>query len=205
MRECGLYVMKGRPYIGARPDGLVECECCQKRILEVKCPETMKKFLQENMKKTKENVPQKLKHTMTFFYQVQMQMNLTGVRHSVFVYISMNDNLRIKVEFYEYYFQDVVEKASYFFQKYVPRSHRNQGNATITRVTDTHVFLIPKPGNKLQSENLRPISLTSCVGKQKEHVILNKLHAYVDDKGLLLSSPLLPRPMIGFRPQGWNS
>lgn len=119
VRESGLYVMEGRPYIGASPDGLVECECCPKRVLEVKCPKTMKKLVQENMEKTKENVPgQKLRHTMTFFYQVQMQMNLTGVRHSVFVYISADDNLHIKVEFDEDYFQDVVERASCFFQKY---------------------------------------------------------------------------------------
>ncbi|KAG0433807.1 hypothetical protein HPB47_019563 [Ixodes persulcatus] len=118
VRESGLYVMEGRPYIGASPDGLVECECCPKRVLEVKCPKTMKKLVQENMEKTKENVPgQKLRHTMTFFYQVQMQMNLTGVRHSVFVYISADDNLHIKVEFDEDYFQDVVERASCFFQK----------------------------------------------------------------------------------------
>lgn len=121
LRECGLYVMEGRPYIGASPDGLVECECCPKRVLEVKCPESMKKFLRENMEKSKENTPgQKLKHTTTFFCQVQMQMGLAGLRHGdLFVYIGEDDNLCIKLEFDKSFFQDVVERASYFFEKYV--------------------------------------------------------------------------------------
>ncbi|KAG0429281.1 hypothetical protein HPB47_023794 [Ixodes persulcatus] len=28
LSKCGLYVMQGRPYIGASPDALVECQCC---------------------------------------------------------------------------------------------------------------------------------------------------------------------------------
>lgn len=53
--------------------------------------------------------------------------------------------------------------------------------------------MIQKPGMKLQLENLRPISLTSCVGKLMENVILNRLNAYMEDRGLF------PHTMIGFR------
>lgn len=45
VRGCRLFIMEGWPYIGASPDGLVECKCCVSRVLEVKCPETTKKFL----------------------------------------------------------------------------------------------------------------------------------------------------------------
>lgn len=37
------------------------------------------------------------------------------------------------------------------------------------------VVFIPKHKKKLSIENLRPISLTSCLGKLMEHVILNRL------------------------------
>ncbi|XP_029843622.2 uncharacterized protein LOC115326830 [Ixodes scapularis] len=121
VRECGQHVMEGRPYIGASPDGLVEFICCPKRILEVKCLEIMNKFLQENMEKTKDNVSgENLKRMTTCFCQVQMQMGLAGVKHGdLFVYVSEHDNVCIKVEFDEDYFQDVVERASSFFEKYV--------------------------------------------------------------------------------------
>lgn len=54
--------------------------------------------------------------------------------------------------------------------------------------------LIPKPGKAIGIDNLRPISLTSCLGKVAEHVILNRLTRYVEGKGVL------PHSMIGFRP-----
>ncbi|KAG0419117.1 hypothetical protein HPB47_004355, partial [Ixodes persulcatus] len=57
------------------------------------------------------------------------------------------------------------------------------------------VIMIPKPGKKLQPETLRPISLTSCVGKLMEHIVLNRLNKYIDEKGLS------PHTMIGFRPK----
>lgn len=59
---------------------------------------------------------------------------------------------------------------------------------------DAKIVMIPKPGKKLHLENLRPISLTSCMGKLLEHVVLNRLHALMDERGLF------PHTMIGFRP-----
>ncbi|XP_037518278.1 uncharacterized protein LOC119395057 [Rhipicephalus sanguineus] len=55
------------------------------------------------------------------------------------------------------------------------------------------IIFIPKPGKKLCVENLHPISLTSCVGKLMEHVVLNRLQGYAEDKAIF------PATMIGFR------
>ncbi|KAM7314805.1 hypothetical protein ISCGN_004589 [Ixodes scapularis] len=57
-----------------------------------------------------------------------------------------------------------------------------------------NLVLIPKPGKPPTLANLRPISLTSCVGKLMEHVIQIRLHRYLED------SHLLPDTMFGFRP-----
>lgn len=54
-------------------------------------------------------------------------------------------------------------------------------------------ILIPKPGKTLSIENLRPISLTSCVGKALEHVLMNHWQKYLED------NDLFPGSMIGFR------
>ncbi|XP_037526471.1 uncharacterized protein LOC119403622 [Rhipicephalus sanguineus] len=56
------------------------------------------------------------------------------------------------------------------------------------------VILIPKPGKPPSLDNLRPISLTSCVGKVAEHAILNRLSRYLED------NDVYPHHMIGFRP-----
>ncbi|XP_070390919.1 uncharacterized protein [Dermacentor albipictus] len=52
-------------------------------------------------------------------------------------------------------------------------------------------ILIPKPGKPPHTDNLRPISLTSCVGKV--HVLLNKWQGYLEREGLY------PATLIGFR------
>ncbi|XP_072142785.1 uncharacterized protein [Dermacentor andersoni] len=54
-------------------------------------------------------------------------------------------------------------------------------------------ILIPKPGKPPNIENLRPISLTSCVGKALEHVLMNRWQRYLEDSGLY------PNTVIGFR------
>lgn len=56
------------------------------------------------------------------------------------------------------------------------------------------VTFIPKPGKPLNSKNLRPISLTSCVGKLFEHLVYNRLSPHVEDNGYF------PDTMYGFRP-----
>lgn len=53
--------------------------------------------------------------------------------------------------------------------------------------------LIPKPGKAPNIENLRPISLTSCVGKVMEHVVFNRLNGYLEDNEVYTYN------MIGFR------
>lgn len=56
------------------------------------------------------------------------------------------------------------------------------------------VILIPKPGRSPGLENLRPISLTSCIGKVMEHAVHNRISRYIERKGLF------PYNVVGFRP-----
>ncbi|KAM7313515.1 hypothetical protein ISCGN_003377 [Ixodes scapularis] len=56
------------------------------------------------------------------------------------------------------------------------------------------ITLIPKPGKPLNPKNLRPISLTSCVGKLFEHMVHNRLSPHIEDKDYF------PDTMYGFRP-----
>ncbi|XP_077508619.1 uncharacterized protein LOC144120005 [Amblyomma americanum] len=54
-------------------------------------------------------------------------------------------------------------------------------------------ILIPKLGKPPDTDNLRPILLTSCVDKVLEHVLLNRWQDYLEPDGLY------PATVIGFR------
>lgn len=58
---------------------------------------------------------------------------------------------------------------------------------------EARTVLIPKPGKPPDIENLRPISLTSCVGKVLEHALLNRWQRYLED------GEHYPNTMLGFR------
>lgn len=58
-----------------------------------------------------------------------------------------------------------------------------------------NLIFIPKPGKRLGFENIRPISLTSGVGKLMEHVVQTRLNRYMEENGLYADT------MIGFRPK----
>eukprot|EP00112_Aurelia_sp_Birch-Aquarium-sp1_P023692 Seg7145.1 transcript_id=Seg7145.1/GoldUCD/mRNA.D3Y31 product="hypothetical protein" protein_id=Seg7145.1/GoldUCD/D3Y31 len=38
VKNCGLFISKGYPFLGASPDGIVYCDCCPFRCVEIKCP-----------------------------------------------------------------------------------------------------------------------------------------------------------------------
>lgn len=57
------------------------------------------------------------------------------------------------------------------------------------------IRFIPKPKKNLNLENLRPISLTSCVGKAFERVVNTRLMRYLEKENLM------PHTQFGFRPR----
>ena len=38
IQSTGLLIDKEEIYLGATPDGLVSCDCCEDHVLEIKCP-----------------------------------------------------------------------------------------------------------------------------------------------------------------------
>lgn len=46
------------------------------------------------------------------------------------------------------------------------------------------IVMIPKPGKKLQVTNLRPISLTSCLGKLYERIVTKRLQHCMEENEL---------------------
>ena len=86
----GLVINPSYPFIGASPDGIVKCDCCGERILEIKCPYKMKdkdlKVEHSNFYlKKKEDGKMKLERSHEYFYQVQTQLGVCQLEEAFFV------------------------------------------------------------------------------------------------------------------------
>ncbi|KAH9372577.1 hypothetical protein HPB48_016477 [Haemaphysalis longicornis] len=79
--ELGLCISKKWQFIAASPDGLVECSCCGRGVLEIKCPYKHRNALVSDISdKTfclDENL--NLKDTHEYMYQVQAEMECADV------------------------------------------------------------------------------------------------------------------------------
>ena len=94
VEETGFHVNAEYPYLGATPDGLVYCSCHESKVLEIKCPykykngllkwETDKDFILDNNCKAKNNHP--------YYFQMQLQMLLTGFNYADLLIYSPVDN-----------------------------------------------------------------------------------------------------------------
>ena len=83
------------PIVGASPDGMVTCDCCRDGVLEVKCSYCYKNDFPDVdnsrfcMSKTDDGT-WSLKHSHTYYYQVQLQMHVCSVEYAYFVVWSGN-------------------------------------------------------------------------------------------------------------------
>ncbi|XP_037556958.1 uncharacterized protein LOC119433779 [Dermacentor silvarum] len=118
LHDCGLSILRGKPFIGASPDAIVTCKCCSPRLLEVKCPRSLERFMQSEVVHDKGGMH--LKQNSRYFCQTQVQMGVTDLPLTeVFVYVSDAESLTLSVNFSQEYFDDVVERATFFFKHYV--------------------------------------------------------------------------------------
>lgn len=85
IKPCGLFVDKDVPYLGASPDGLVECSCCGRGVMEIKCPWCAKDAAslddvaehRKNFPLQKHSTGLKLSEEHPYYMQCQLQMYVT--------------------------------------------------------------------------------------------------------------------------------
>ncbi|XP_065069462.1 uncharacterized protein LOC135694584 [Rhopilema esculentum] len=77
--NCGLFLYKELPFIGGSPDRIIECSCCGKACLEVKCPFSIRHTTPIDptvempfLRKNEEDIVLNRKHK--YFTQCQVQM-----------------------------------------------------------------------------------------------------------------------------------
>ena len=92
--KSGLILHLSYPFMGATPDGIVHCSCCGTGTLEIKCPYSYRERLFEDVTNEHnsmfclyqdEDGSLYLKKEHAYYYQIQMQMQLTHVNYWDFV------------------------------------------------------------------------------------------------------------------------
>lgn len=97
IRECGFFLDPVTAFLGASPDGLVECSCCGPGVLEIKCPwcakdadsledlatssSGSKKFCLEKL----QTGSLQLSRAHPFYVQCQLQIHVTKRNYCDFV------------------------------------------------------------------------------------------------------------------------
>ena len=82
--EAGLVVMKDKAFIAVSPDLEIECLCCGKGLVEIKCPYSIRDTVPtvDNLKYLHTvNGKVQLKQNPEYFYQIQGQMGATGRKY----------------------------------------------------------------------------------------------------------------------------
>lgn len=110
----GLEFNPNLPYLSASPDGIVNCDCCGKGCLEIKCPYNLTKNKKINTMAYLTNG--KLSKNLQYYYQVQTQLLLCGVKYGDFVVWSLYEDCYVERIQIDYEICDeIMAKTKWFF------------------------------------------------------------------------------------------
>ena len=114
IKPCGLFLDKKYPFLGASPDGIISCDCCNERLIEVKCPTTELASLPylDNAKK--------LKAKSAYYGQVQGQLMITGIKESWFFIYYKDGECSLQLLKHDNIFcKKLLTNLHYFFNLYM--------------------------------------------------------------------------------------
>ena len=101
VRDSGLFRSDVYPYLGASPDGILECSCCETIfVIEIKCPIKATKMPLTELAISDDSFCMEyvygeyiLKKDHAYYYQVQLQMFLTQAKACYFFVYSREASL----------------------------------------------------------------------------------------------------------------
>ncbi|CAN8002810.1 unnamed protein product [Ixodes hexagonus] len=121
-KRSGLHISSKHPFLGASPDGLVDCSCCGPGVLEVKCPYTFRNnFVKEMPGKkysclSKEGDDLVLQEDHIYYYQIQTQMLVCDKTYCDFVVWTTKDFVDLRIERDERLCKETVASCGKYFK-----------------------------------------------------------------------------------------
>lgn len=121
VQQCGLFLCRSHPFLGASPDGIATCSCCGPRLLEIKSPIKLDKFCKTEL------CGGCLKTSSRYFTQVQVQMGVTSLKTCILFVYSEEKCVQVPVRFDEGFFGELVQRCKFFCDQYLmPYLYGNQ-------------------------------------------------------------------------------
>ena len=122
--STGLHIDPLYPHLGASPDGLINCTCCGKGVLELKCPYSIRDIDPAMIQRADFYlIPQdgdlRLNQKHNYYYQVQGQMMVCNITYCDFV-TWMPKGMQIEqIRRDDSFCQMMREKLNNFFVKHI--------------------------------------------------------------------------------------
>ncbi|XP_015770373.1 PREDICTED: uncharacterized protein LOC107348808 [Acropora digitifera] len=118
LKESGVVVNPLWPFLGASPDRVQYCKCHPKTLVEIKGLFSKRNLLPavaaaDKLIKTTNGY--QLKVETTWYYQIQGQMAITGVKHTALVIYTNKGILIVPVEFDPVFWLTILKKLQLFF------------------------------------------------------------------------------------------
>lgn len=120
VRESGLVLSKHTHGVGASPDGFINCTCCGKGVLEIKCPYSLR------IEDPAVNLPPyicdsngvlALKVAHPYYYQIQFQMAVCERDYCDFFVYTSKGSLTIRTAADKNFGHQLMTKAQSFFKE----------------------------------------------------------------------------------------
>ena len=138
--ETGLILHRTKSYIRASPDGIVLCDCCMPRVLEIKCPYSArnKKVCEEieYLEERSGDLQLAVDNRFGYYEQVQGCMAVTGTNKCHFVVYTVSDIKVINVSLDAQLWQLMESALDKFYLEYmIPEMYRRQDSHFVCDTT----------------------------------------------------------------------
>ncbi|XP_051814464.1 uncharacterized protein LOC127537003 [Acanthochromis polyacanthus] len=124
VQQCGFIINPSFAEVGASPDGLIDCSCCGKGSLEIKCPILYRnESIQQACKEDRQFCLSltdgivALKHGHPYYSQIQTQIHVTKSEYCDLVVWTLKDFVVVGLFPDHTHWRNILVKAQNFFQK----------------------------------------------------------------------------------------
>lgn len=118
--KCGLLIDDKRPFLGATPDGIVDCSCCGRGVIEIKCPykyrdSGLQSAITDSSFSLCKDYSLNCQHK--YYAQVQLQMHVYDVQYADFMIWTTTDCVISRVNRDGVFICEMLQKLESFWQE----------------------------------------------------------------------------------------